>query len=99
MLFTFSSRGHGSAVQVVRTAAWILAEKYAGCTAEVVAHHRDGNEVTVDLRIDASVESLECFEWFTQLLADRSMVLVRDRYFERAMRQIGAADSKRGITP
>jgi len=99
MFFTFSSRGHGSAIQVVRAAAWILAEKYAGCTAEVVAHNQDGSEVTVDLRIDASVASLECFEWFTQVLADRSMVLVRDHYFERAMRLIGAADSKRGITP
>jgi hypothetical protein len=99
MLFTFSSREQGSAVQVVRTAAWILAEKYAGCSAEVVAHNQDGNEVTVDLRMDASVESLECFEWFTQLLADRGMLLVRDHYFEWAMRQIGAADSKRGIAP
>jgi hypothetical protein len=99
MLFTFSSRDHESALQIVRTAAWLLAEKYSGCTAEVVAHSRDGNEVTVDLRIGASVASLECFEWFTQLLADRAMVLVRDHYFEWAMRQIGTADSKRGIAP
>jgi hypothetical protein len=96
VLFTFSKNprdAHGDAAHVVRMAAKTLARKYHGCTAEVVTESSDGNVVTVKLGIAPEVESVECFEWFTQLLADQSMSLVRDRHFDDAMRRIGQGRS------
>jgi hypothetical protein len=94
MLFTFAklaSHDTRTALEIVRVVAWVLAEKYEGCTAEVLSYDRDGDRVTLSLCIAPDAESVECFEWFTQQLADQSLVLVRDRYFARAMRRIGAA--------
>lgn len=91
MLFTFAKLppdDNGDAAHIVRVAAWLLAEKYDGCTARIISQSDDGNVVTVSLGIASGIESVECFEWFTQLLADRSLTLVRDHHFERAMRQV-----------
>ncbi|MGH8174110.1 MAG: hypothetical protein ACREPX_13295 [Rhodanobacteraceae bacterium] len=91
MLFTFAkapTKPSADAVGVVRVASWLLAEKYDGCTADVVWQSDDGNTVTVRLCMAPDIESVECFEWFTQLLAEHSLTLVRDHYFDVAMRQI-----------
>jgi hypothetical protein len=92
MLITFArkrAQDGMTARDVVRIAAWILAEKYSGCSADVFACSEDESSVTVDLALSPSVDSVECFEWFTKLLADRAFTLVRDAHFERALREIG----------
>lgn len=97
MQFTFAKNpraARGDAAHIVRAAATTLARKYRGCTAEVVAESSDGNVVTIRLGIGPDVESVECFEWFTQMLADQSLSLVRDRHFEDALRRIGERRSK-----
>lgn len=94
MLFTFAKLNPNpaddddDAADIVRVAAWILAEKYAGCTAEVLSYDDGGNTVAVSLCMGPEVASVECFEWFTQFLADKSLTLVRDERFERAMKQL-----------
>jgi hypothetical protein len=93
MLFTLakqSTNAAGDAIEIVRVAAWVSAEKHSGCTAEVLSYADGGNIVAVSLCIGPTVAGVECFEWFTQLLADKSLTLVRDERFERAMRQLGA---------
>ena len=91
MLITFAKdptdQGE-TARDVVRVAAWVLAEKFHACTAEVLASSEDGSSVTVSLSMSPGTNSVECFEWFTQFLADHSLTLIRDRHFERALRQI-----------
>jgi hypothetical protein len=94
MLFTFAKvhpndvDNASDAVDIIRVAAWVLAKKYAGCTAEVLSYTDGGNTVAVSLCMSPAVAGVECFEWFTQLLADKSLTLVRDERFERAMRQL-----------
>ncbi|MET0230819.1 MAG: hypothetical protein ABW186_07820 [Rhodanobacteraceae bacterium] len=91
MLITFAKQPTDdgkTARDVVRVAAWVLSEKYRNCAAEVLAFSEDGSSVTVGLSMSPETNSVECFEWFTQFLADHSLTLVRDRHFERALRQI-----------
>ena len=91
MLVTFAKQptdDGNTARDVVRVAAWVLSEKYRACSAEVLAYSDDGSSVTVSLSMSPGTNSVECFEWFTQFLADHSLTLVRDRHFERALRQI-----------
>jgi len=80
----------------VRVAAWILTEKYTGCTAEVLSYSDGGNTVAVSLCMSPTVAGVECFEWFTQLLADKSLTLVRDERFERAMRSLSTSHARTG---
>ena len=90
MLVTFAkdARDGSTAADVIRVAAWALAEKFAGCSAEIVAQSSDGRSVTVSLGIAPGVHSVECLDWFTQQLADHSLTLVRDRHFERVIGQL-----------
>lgn len=94
MLITFATSpasAADSAVSVVRVASWLLGEKFPGCAAEVLAHNEDGSRVTVSLGMTRAVQSVDCFEWFTQYLADHALTLVRDDHFERAIAEVGRA--------
>lgn len=97
MLFTFAKRSlehGGDAAAIVVAASRALGRRYKGCAAEVIRHSEDGNRVTIDLSIAPNVESVECFEWFTQRLADESLTLVRDHHFDDAMRRIRVAGAR-----
>jgi len=89
-LFTFAKEKKDGAdvAQAIRVLNWVLREKYAGCSAEIVRCSDDGNRVTVSLNIAPEVESAECMDWFADQLARESILLVNDDHLRRTLKKL-----------
>jgi len=90
-LFTFAKLNaddKNDIVSSVELVGWLLEGKYEGCSARIVSTDKAHDTVTVDLCIHPSIDSVSCMEWYTEELARRSLVLVRDEHLQRALRII-----------
>ena len=90
-LFTFAKLNaddKNDIVSSVELVGWLLEGKFEGCSAWIVSTDKAHDTVTVDLCIHSSIDSVSCMEWYTEELARRSLVLVRDEHLQRALRII-----------